>query len=68
MQNCYKNQVACCPYIGIFLTDLIFVDDSNQTFVDGKINFMKCIMTYKIMEKIIRFQPIPFKVSERSKH
>lgn len=30
------------PYIGIYLTDLTFIEDGNPKYVNGKINFVKC--------------------------
>jgi hypothetical protein len=30
------------PYIGIYLTDLTFIEDGNPKYVNDKINFVKC--------------------------
>jgi hypothetical protein len=31
----------CVPYIGLWLTDLTFLDDGNPEFVEGLVNFKK---------------------------
>ncbi|KAL9655979.1 hypothetical protein ABK040_007600 [Willaertia magna] len=54
--ECFVSGKSCVPYIGIYLKDLVFTDDGNPAFVDGKINFTKCINTYAIMFQVLRFQ------------
>ncbi|KAJ3436300.1 guanine nucleotide exchange factor [Anaeramoeba flamelloides] len=54
------------PYPGIWLTDLVFIDDGHQDFVfapDGRtklINFEKRKQTAKIILDIQKFQKIPY--------
>jgi len=56
MNTNYNTGKNCSPYVGIYLRDLVFLDDGNPTFMDGKINFMKCIQTYNIYHQVLRFQ------------
>ncbi|EFC47370.1 rasGEF domain-containing protein [Naegleria gruberi] len=62
MNECFTNGKPCCPYIGIYLRDLVFTDDGNPTIMDGKINFSKCINTYNVMYQILRFQGRPYEI------
>ena len=44
------------PYVGIYLTDLVFIDDGNPNFYEGLINFKKREMIYKVIEEIQQYQ------------
>ncbi|KAJ6242096.1 ras guanine nucleotide exchange factor i-related [Anaeramoeba flamelloides] len=47
----------CIPFMGIYLTDLTFIEDGNPDRVNGKlINFLKRVMIYDSIETIQRFQ------------
>lgn len=62
MDNCYNESLKCCPYVGVYLTDLVFIDE-NKNYVDGKINFQKIILLYNAMFNVLRFQNKPYNVS-----
>ena len=44
------------PYVGVYLTQLTFTYDGNPDFIEGKVNFSKCVGVYKIIDKILKFQ------------
>jgi len=44
------------PYLGIGLTDITFSEDGNSDMIDGKINFKKREMIYKIIREILQPQ------------
>ena len=44
------------PYVGVYLTQLTFTYDGNPDFIEGKVNFSKCIGVYRIIDKILKFQ------------
>ncbi|KAJ6251331.1 guanine nucleotide exchange factor [Anaeramoeba flamelloides] len=50
----------CVPYLGIYLTDLTFIEDGNYDFKNGLINFSKRKLVYNVIEKIKTFQKIPY--------
>ncbi|KAJ3423379.1 guanine nucleotide exchange factor [Anaeramoeba flamelloides] len=51
------------PYIGMYLTDLTFIEDGNPNFTENKlINFQKHLLLSKLIRKIRRFQEIPFEL------
>ncbi|KAL0485952.1 RasGEF [Acrasis kona] len=56
MNAIYEDGDPCSPYIGIYLRDLVYTEDGNPTFIDGRINFLKCVTTYSLMHQILRFQ------------
>eukprot|EP01121_Diplochlamys_sp_Union-15-3_P008010 TRINITY_DN2091_c0_g1_i5.p1 TRINITY_DN2091_c0_g1~~TRINITY_DN2091_c0_g1_i5.p1 ORF type:complete len:655 (+),score=137.61 TRINITY_DN2091_c0_g1_i5:266-2230(+) len=53
----------CIPYIGIFLTDLIFVEEGNQDFLIDHphcINFDKRRRLASVIEELTRWQASPY--------
>lgn len=56
MKELYDTGKPCCPFAGVYLKDLVFVDDGNPTFIDGKIHFTKCAQQYNMMHQVLRFQ------------
>ena len=44
------------PYLGVYLTDLTFIEDGNQNFIDGLINFKKRQMIYNIIADVQLYQ------------
>jgi len=49
--------VPCLPYLGVYLTDLIFIEEGNQDMPEtGLINFKKRRQMYNIIEEIQTYQ------------
>ncbi|KAJ3445578.1 ras guanine nucleotide exchange factor i-related [Anaeramoeba flamelloides] len=46
----------CIPYLGIFLTDLTFIEEGNNDFTDGLINFYKRNLIAKVIKDVQIFQ------------
>jgi len=44
------------PYLGIYLTDLTFIEDGNPDTIDGLVNFSKRQKIAKVVESIQRYQ------------
>lgn len=42
------------PYIGLYLTDLVFVDDGNPNVVNGMLNFFKRLKMSTVIQQIQR--------------
>lgn len=57
LQTC---PLPCLPYVGIFLTDLVFIDDGNQNEVSGLINFTKRRQTATVISLVQSFQKEPY--------
>jgi len=56
----------CIPYLGLYMTDLTFVEDGNPTLKNGMINFWKFQVKYNLLSQIqwfqetgYNFQPVP---------
>lgn len=70
-QRLQSHAPPCLPFVGIYLTDLTFVDHGNQTTrqlttEEGSIrliNFDKHMKTAKIISELQRFQ-IPYRLTE----
>jgi len=53
----------CIPYLGLYFTDLVFIEEGNPTYLKDApnlINWEKCLMSYNAVKEIQRFQPFPF--------
>lgn len=60
-----KSNPPLVPYIGVYQTDLTFVEEGNSTTVeDGRlINWQKCKMQAKILLEIRSRQVVPYKIA-----
>ncbi|KAJ6252377.1 guanine nucleotide exchange factor [Anaeramoeba flamelloides] len=50
----------CIPYLGVYLTDLTFIEDGNPNKIDGLINFYKRRLVYAVIEEIKQYQLKPY--------
>lgn len=70
-QRLQSHVPPCLPFVGIYLTDLTFIDHGNQTTRKltteersiGVINYDKHMKTAKIISELQRFQ-IPYRLTE----
>eukprot|EP01080_Neovahlkampfia_damariscottae_P003929 gene3929-7139_t len=46
----------CIPYVGVYLTDLTFIQDGHPKYQNGKINFVKCLQFAKVIREIQTYQ------------
>jgi son of sevenless-like protein len=52
----------CIPYIGVFLTDLTFIEDGNPDVLNGKTNFIKRRKLAMLIRDIQTYQQTPYKL------
>mmetsp|Transcript_22798 Transcript_22798/g.25377 ORF Transcript_22798/g.25377 Transcript_22798/m.25377 type:complete len:438 (+) Transcript_22798:46-1359(+) len=49
-------QLPIVPYLGVYLTDLTFIEDGNPDMIGGLINWKKPQLIYRVIREIARFQ------------
>ena len=57
-----KSIPPCIPYIGLYLKDLIFIEDGNPNEINGKINFTKRTKISNLLKEINSYQQVPFEL------
>jgi son of sevenless-like protein len=56
---------SCIPYIGLYLSDLTFIEEGNPIFLkDGMVNFAKCKMVADVIKKVQRYQQKPYNLTK----
>ena len=50
----------CVPYIGVYQTDLTFIEEGNPTMCDGLVNWKKCRLQASIIVEIQTYQQAPY--------
>ena len=46
----------CVPYLGMYLTDLTFIEDGNADTIGGLINFSKRLLYASVLQEIKTYQ------------
>ncbi|CAF1324688.1 unnamed protein product [Rotaria sordida] len=57
-----KVDPPCVPYLGLYLSDLTFIEESSSDISENLINFSKMRMKTHIINEVHRFQSTPFKI------
>jgi hypothetical protein len=57
----------CVPFIGIYLTDLTFIEDGNPNFIDSLVNWSKRDLFTKIIRDIQLFQQEKYNITGNPK-
>jgi len=61
LKHLWEQADAGIPYIGTFLTDLTFIENSSSTFTEkGMINFSKMMRIHNTIETLLKAQSIPY--------
>ncbi|MED6265642.1 Ras-specific guanine nucleotide-releasing factor 2, partial [Characodon lateralis] len=58
----------CVPYLGMYLTDLAFIEEGTPNFTEeGLVNFSKMRMISHIIREIRQFQQTPYRIEHQPK-
>ena len=44
------------PYVGLYLSDLTFIDEGNPNEINGLINFSKRMLLYEVIQQVQQYQ------------
>ncbi|XP_074107053.1 ras-specific guanine nucleotide-releasing factor 2 [Cotesia typhae] len=59
----HRCDPPCIPYLGLYLTDLSFIEEGTPNFTDeGLLNFAKMRMIAHVIREIRHFQQTPYKI------
>eukprot|EP00300_Choanocystis_sp_HF-7_P002478 c11883_g1_i1.p1 GENE.c11883_g1_i1~~c11883_g1_i1.p1 ORF type:complete len:998 (-),score=287.97 c11883_g1_i1:32-2773(-) len=58
----------CVPYLGMYLTDLTFIEDGNKDTIDGLHNFTKRRYYANMLQEIQRYQQMAYDLEEDPPH
>ena len=50
----------CIPYLGVYLTDLTFIEDGNPALTGNLINFVKRQKVSEVISEIQQYQDVPY--------
>ncbi|EFA80500.1 Ras guanine nucleotide exchange factor [Heterostelium album PN500] len=53
----HNTDPPCVPYIGVYLTDLTFIEEGNPNIIGNNlINFSKYTLLYKVISEVQQYQ------------
>lgn len=60
-EELHNANPPCIPYVGVYLSDLTFIEEGNQDFLEnGYINFFKRRMIAEVIKEIQQYQQAPY--------
>ena len=59
-QIIHTSKPPILPYLGVYLTDLTFIDEGNPGLVGGLINFWKANLLFNVLAEIAQYQQDSF--------
>lgn len=65
-QEVNNARLPCIPYIGVYLSDLTFIEDGNPNMIGKKINFSKQELIWKVLSDIVRYQCSPYAIAPQN--
>jgi len=60
LKNCPPPAI---PYIGVYLTDLVFIEDGNPDKIANRVNFSKQLYVHNVITTISKFQTLAYNFS-----
>jgi len=56
----HNSDPPCLPYLGVYLSDLTFIEDGNPNMYNGLINFRKRRLVCAVIQEIQQYQLKPY--------
>jgi len=54
------SKTPLLPFLGVYLTDLTFIEEGNPDTIAGKINFRKRFLVNRVIQNILVYQQTPY--------
>jgi len=59
----HKTNPPCIPFVGVYQTDLTFIEEGNPKYLNGLINFKKCMLVATTIQEIQQYQQQPYNLA-----
>ncbi|KAL6061251.1 Ras guanine nucleotide exchange factor domain-containing protein [Balamuthia mandrillaris] len=59
-EELHRSPTPLMPFLGVYLTDLTFIEDGNPDTLDGLINFNKRVLVNRVIQEIQVYQQTPY--------
>eukprot|EP01117_Protostelium_nocturnum_P006591 TRINITY_DN2373_c1_g1_i2.p1 TRINITY_DN2373_c1_g1~~TRINITY_DN2373_c1_g1_i2.p1 ORF type:complete len:255 (+),score=81.52 TRINITY_DN2373_c1_g1_i2:82-846(+) len=58
-----ESDFPVLPYIGVYLTDLIFIEEGNPLRIGRRINFSRAVYVHNVISAVQRYQQSPYNIT-----